>query len=76
MILTISLMMVGISTLLAVPKAHLEKKVIMTYILKFGLVMYFALGDGWQLSFANAVLNTSSIMSEITFRPKHFFQGC
>ena len=69
MILTISLMMVGISTLLAVPKAHLEKKVIMTYILKFGLVMYFALGDGWQLSFANAVLNTSSIMSEITFRP-------
>ncbi len=69
MVLTISLMMLGISTLLAVPKAHLEKKVIMTYIIKLGLVMYFALGDAWQMSFANAVLNTSSIMSDITFRP-------
>ena len=69
MVLTISVMMLGISTLLAVPKLHLEKKVIMTFILKLSLVMYFALGDAWQLSFANAVLNISSIMSDITFRP-------
>jgi type IV secretory pathway VirB6-like protein len=69
MVLTISVMMLGISTLLAVPKLHLEKKVIMTFIIKLSLVMYFALGDGWQLSFANAVLNISSIMSDITFQP-------
>ena len=69
MVLTFSIIMLGISTLLAVPKLHLEKKVIMTFIFKLSLVMYFALGDAWQLSFANAVLNISSIMSDITFRP-------
>jgi type IV secretory pathway VirB6-like protein len=46
----------------------ITKKQLLPYILKIGLVMYFAVGDGWQYGFMKGVLGTSTLLSDIMFR--------
>jgi type IV secretory pathway VirB6-like protein len=63
--LTFSIMLLGFSVMLGM--SALNKKQLMTYILKISLVMYFAVGEGWQSGFLNGVLGTSSFLSEMMF---------
>jgi type IV secretory pathway VirB6-like protein len=64
--LTISVMFLGVTVLLGM--SPLSKKQILSYLMKFALVMYFAVGDGWQAGFVNGVLNTSGYLSDLMFR--------
>lgn len=66
--LVVSIVVFGFKVLIGVPKTVIEKKVIMSFLLKITLVMYFALGDAWQDKFAENILGVSSFMSELTFR--------
>ena len=65
--LIISITFFGYMILVGVPGKTITKKEVMPYILKIGLVMYFAVGDGWQFGFMKGVLGTSSLLSDITF---------
>jgi type IV secretory pathway VirB6-like protein len=67
MVLTLSITFFGIMILFAVPGAAIERKKLLPYILKIGLVMYFAVGDGWQAGFMRGVLGTSTFISEMVF---------
>ena len=69
MAVTIAIVFVGVATLFAVPGVHFSKKELLPFIWKIGLVMYFAIGDGWQFGFMKGILDSSNLMSEITFRP-------
>ena len=69
MALVLSVVAFGFMILIGVPQEQISKKVLLSYILKMGLVMYFAVGDGWQFGFMNGVLSSSSYLSELTFRP-------
>ena len=66
--LVISITMFGYGILMGVPGSAITKKQLMPYVLKIGLVMYFAVGDGWQNGFMTGILNTSNFLSEMTFR--------
>lgn len=66
---TLAILFVGIATLFAVPGTHFSRKQLLPFIIKIGLVMYFAIGDGWQFGFMKGVLDSSSYLANITFRP-------
>jgi hypothetical protein len=65
--LTMSIMFFGFMILRGGGSA-ITKKQLLPYILKIGLVMYFAVGDGWQYGFMKGVLGTSTLLSDIMFR--------
>ena len=67
MTLTLSIMFFGYMILHGGGSA-ITKKQLLPYILKIGLVMYFAVGDGWQYGFMKGVLGTSTLLSDIMFR--------
>lgn len=68
--LTLSVVFFGFNILLATPESYINKKTVMTYLLKFGLVYFFCLGNAWQGLFLDSVLNLSSEFSDITFQPQ------
>ena len=68
--LILSIVFFGFNILLATPEAYINKKTVMTYLLKFGLVYFFCLGNAWQGLFMDSILNLSSEFSDITFRPQ------
>jgi len=68
-VLVLSVVMFGYQILLAVPESHINKKTISVFLVKIGLVSFFALGDAWHGYFINQVLNISSDLSDITFLP-------
>ena len=68
--LVLSVAFFGFNILLATPEAYINKKTVMTYLLKFGLVYFFCLGNAWQGLFMNSILNLSSEFSDITFQPQ------
>ena len=79
--LTASIVAFGFAILLAVPGAYITKKVLFNYVLKIGLIMYFAVGDAWQFGFMQGVLGTSGLMADITFKvdeakPQNKLDGC
>jgi type IV secretory pathway VirB6-like protein len=79
--LTASIIAFGFAILLAVPGAYITKKVLFGYVLKIGLIMYFAVGDAWQFGFIQGVLGTSQILADITFKvdenkPTNKLDGC
>lgn len=45
------------------------KTQLLSYIIKLSLVMYFAVGNGWQSGFLDGVLSASNDISVIMFRP-------
>jgi len=79
--LILSVVVIGYQLLLATQQTMNRKK-ILSFLIKIGLVMYFAVGDGWwQHNFINGVFNTSTFLSELTFRPvedlpKEKLDGC
>lgn len=75
MVLTLSIVFFGVSILFAVPGAYIEKKKLIPYIVKIALVMYFAVGDGWQFGFMQGVLGTAGVMSDITFKVDEGVKG-
>jgi hypothetical protein len=61
--------MFGFNILLATPEAFINKKTVMTYLVKFGLVYFFVIGNAWQGFFMDSVMNVSSEFANITFNP-------
>ena len=79
--LTFSVIGIGISILFAVNSTYLSKKVLMSYILKVALVMYFAAGDGWQSGFMKGVMDSSGLLADMAFKvdesaPANKLDGC
>ena len=68
--LVLSVVIFGFNTLLATPESFINKKTIMTYLVKFGLVFFFVVGNAWQGFFMDSVMNLSSEFANITFSPK------
>jgi len=69
-VLVLSIAMFGFNTLLATPEAFINKKTVMTYLIKFGLVYFFVIGNAWQGFFMDSVMNVSAEFADITFSPK------
>lgn len=67
MALSMSVLFFGAKILLGATNIG-DKKVLLMYILKIGLVMYFAVGDGWQFGFMRGVLYTSGFLADLTFK--------
>ena len=68
--LVLSVVMFGFNILLATPEAYINKKTVMTYLVKFGLIYFFVIGNAWQGFFMDSVMNVSSEFADITFNPK------
>ncbi len=68
MALTLSIVFFGYMILIGVPGTTITKKQLMPYVLKIGLMMYFAIGDGWQFGFMEGILGTADMLSEMTFK--------
>ena len=71
----------GFAVLLAVPNMHINKKVLMGYILKISLIMYFVIGDAWQYGFMTGIIGSSNLLSDIAFKvdesgPANKLDGC
>lgn len=69
LVLTLSIMFYGMNLLLSKSDIR-NKKDILVYFLKIGLVMYFATGDAWQGMFFKGVYNASSELSRMVFKIK------
>ncbi|MBM5782254.1 MAG: hypothetical protein FJ368_02405 [Pelagibacterales bacterium] len=67
--ITLSFSIVGLGFGVLRGMSALTKTQILSYIFKLGLVMYFAVGNGWQSGFLDGVLNASNNISVIVFRP-------
>jgi type IV secretory pathway VirB6-like protein len=65
-----SIISFGFSILLAVPGSHITRKVLIMYVVKLGLVMYFAIGTAWQDGFMQGVLGTSGFLADLSFKVK------
>ena len=77
--LTFSVMAFGMLVLLGM--SPLTKKQLLTYVLKIALIMFFAVGDGWQFGFLRGVFGTANLLSDMTFkldeaRPPEKLDGC
>lgn len=68
MVLTISIMMQGLKILLT--GAPIVQKELMMYVMKIGLVLFFATGNAWQGFFFDGVYNASTTFSTIVMNVK------
>ncbi len=66
MALTVSIVLLGAMVLLG--GSPLTKKQLLMYIMKIGLVMYFALGTGWQFGFVDGIIGSSNHLSDIMMK--------
>ncbi len=67
LVLTLSIIFYGMNIL--VGKTNIgDKKEILGYIVKIGLVVYFSTGDAWQTQFFKGVYSASSEFSQIVFK--------
>ena len=66
MVLVLSVTFLGYTTLLALKPV--DRKTILTYVLKFAFVVYFALGTGWQDLFINSIFKVSSEVAGIVMK--------
>lgn len=78
MALTLSVAFFGVMTLYG---SAIDKKRLYSYIVKIGLVVFFAIGDGWQMGFMNGVLGASSFIADSVFKndesgPAEKLDGC
>lgn len=71
MALIFSVVIIGYSIFMAVPKEQITKKKLTTFILKIGIVIYFATGSGWQDNFINNIFSISTTLSDMTFNPDY-----
>ena len=68
MFLTLSVMFYGTKILMGV--GNVARKELVMYIVKIGLVLFFATGNAWQSYFFDGVYNSSEVLSEIVFKVK------
>ncbi len=68
MFLTLSIMFYGAKILMGL--GRVTKKELLMYIVKIGLVLYFATGNAWQTYFFDGVYNSSAVLSKIVFKIK------
>ncbi|MBM3589919.1 MAG: hypothetical protein FJX30_00885, partial [Alphaproteobacteria bacterium] len=68
--------MLGYQILIASPEVFLNKKTILLFLLKFGLVAFFALSTSWHSMFLNQILRISDELSVMTFFPSPKNDGC
>jgi len=66
MILTISIAFYGAKTLLG--GGEIKKSDIIMYVIKIGLVMYFATGSAWQTMFFDGIYGASTAFSQMVFK--------
>ncbi len=71
--LIISVTALGFSVLLGL--SPLNKKQLIGYVVKLSLVVYFALGTGWQDGFVTGIMNTSGFLSDMMFKMDDSFEG-
>ncbi len=64
--LTLSITFYGVTTLLGV--GTIKKSELILYIIKMGLVLYFATSTAWQDHFFSGLYNTSSELSQMVFK--------
>jgi type IV secretory pathway VirB6-like protein len=69
MVLTFSITFYGMNILLGKNNIG-DKKDILVYILKIGMVLYFATGDAWQSYFFDGVYGSSAELSQMVFKIK------
>lgn len=67
-LLIASVIAFGFAILLAVPNMHINKKVLIGYVLKMGLIMYFVIGDAWQYGFVTGIIGSSNLLSDLAFK--------
>lgn len=65
--LTLSIMFFG-TKLLFTGKEGVKKKDLLLYIVKLGLVLYFATGTAWQDMFFDGVYGASTVLSQMVFK--------
>ena len=66
LVLIMSITFMGVKVLMG--GKFLEKKEIVMYVIKLGLIMWFATGDAWQQSFFNGVYKASESFSTIVMK--------
>ncbi len=66
MVLVMSVTFFGFGLLIAV-HSTIDKKKLLAYVMKLGLVVFFALGSGWHTVFIDGVLGISHSLSKIVF---------
>lgn len=69
MVLVLAVIMFGYQIMFAVPESHINKKTISVFLVKIGLISFFALGNAWHGLFINQILNISTEISNIIFLP-------
>ncbi|NBV06725.1 MAG: hypothetical protein EBS06_05770 [Proteobacteria bacterium] len=67
MVLSLAIMFYGLRILIGNNMSAIKKSDIMMFVIKIGLVMYFATGDAWQTTFFEGVYNSSMVLSKIVF---------
>ena len=65
--LTIAITIIGINILLG--GKLMDRKDITMFVIKLGLVSYFALGNAWQTTFFNGIFNAGTSISNIVMQP-------
>lgn len=65
--LTLSIVFFG-TKLLFTGKEGVKKKDLLLYIVKLGLVLYFATGNAWQAMFFDGVYGASTVFSQMVFK--------
>ena len=68
LLLTIYVAVTGIGILTT--GKHPERKQILGYVIKVGLVLFFATGTAWQNFFFDGVYSASEVISQVTFKIK------
>lgn len=66
MVLSMAIMFFGMSILIG--GSEISKSQIMSLVVKFGFVMYFATGNEWQDWVLNGIIGTSTQLSDMMFR--------
>ncbi len=66
MSLVLAVMFFGAKVLLGL--GEIKRKELILFIIKIGLVMYFAVGNGWQSGFIDGIMNTSDLLADITMK--------
>ncbi|MFM6972680.1 MAG: type IV secretion system protein, partial [Alphaproteobacteria bacterium] len=68
-VLALAVIMFGYQIMFAVPESHINKKTVLVFLVKIGLVSFFALGNAWHGLFINQILNISTEITNIVFSP-------
>lgn len=69
MVLILSVTFMGVNIFFGVQNLPLKREQITMYVIKLGLVMFFAMGNGWKVVFFDNILSFSQATAELVFTP-------